>query len=136
MRAAAVLTVASLAAASLHAQSYGGGRSGPRPLLPPDQEIALARSAAPAALSDSATIYILTASGYQVGVQGTNGGACYVSRDWPEALEPHCFDPEGAATILPRAMRRVELLHLGRSPEEADREIARSKAQSPNTTTS
>lgn len=35
-----------------HAQSYGAGQSGPRPLLPRSDEIALARSAAPAAFSD------------------------------------------------------------------------------------
>jgi hypothetical protein len=117
--------VAIALASPLAAQGYGGGRAGPRALFPRDREIALARSAAPAALSDSATIYVLTASGYEVAVQGSNGAACYVSRDWPESVEPHCFDPEGAATVLPRAMRRVELLHQGRSPDEADREIAR-----------
>jgi hypothetical protein len=108
----------------LAAQGAGGGESGPRPLLPAEREIALARSAAPAAISDSATVYVLTARGYEVAVRGSNGAACYVSRDWLRSLEPHCFDAEGAATILPRAMRRVELLHQGRTPAEADREIA------------
>ncbi|HEX9581684.1 MAG TPA: hypothetical protein VF970_11325, partial [Gemmatimonadales bacterium] len=124
MRALIPLATAVLTSTPLIAQEYGSGRSGPRALLLRDREIALARSAAPAALSDSATIYVLTATGYQIAVNGTNGAACYVSRDWPEALEPHCFDPEGTATVMPRAMRRVELLHQGRSPEEADREIA------------
>lgn len=125
MRPAMLCLAAALGtAAPALAQSYGGGQSGPRPLLPRAEEIALARSAAPAVMSDSATIYVLTATGYEVAVTGTNGGACYVSRDWLDSLEPHCFDAEGARTILPMAMRRVELLHQGRSRDEADREVA------------
>ena len=107
-----------------YAQSYGTGQSGSRALLPELEEIALARSAAPAGLSDSATVYVLRDSAYTVAVRGTNGAACYVSRDWLQSLEPHCFDAEGAATVLPMAMRRVELLHQGRTAEEADREVA------------
>ncbi len=99
-------------------------RPGPRPLLPRAREIALARSAAPAALSDSATIYALTATGYEIAVRGTSSAACYVSRDWIASLEPHCFDPEGAATIMRVHMRRVELLHQGKTRAEADREVA------------
>ncbi|HEX6316775.1 MAG TPA: hypothetical protein VFZ73_18015 [Gemmatimonadaceae bacterium] len=101
-----------------------GGQSGRRPLLPRHEEIALARSAAPSAVSDSATIYVLTDSAYVVAVQGSSGAACYVSRDWIASIEPHCFDPEGAQTILPMQMHRVELLHRGRSKVEADRAIA------------
>jgi hypothetical protein len=105
-------------------QSYGGGQSGPRTILDRAEEIMLARSAAPASLADSATIHVLGDSTYSVAVQGTNGAACYVARDWLHTVEPHCFDAEGATTVLPMAMRRVELLHQGRSPDEADREIA------------
>lgn len=101
-----------------------GGESGPRPLLAKAEEVALARSAAPAAVSDSATIYVLNAAGYEIAVQGSSGAACYVSRDWIASLEPHCFDPEGAQTILPMAMHRVELLHRGLTKADADRAIA------------
>lgn len=106
------------------AQSLGGGQPGRRPLLPRAREIALARSAAPPAVSDSATIYVLGDRDYEVAVRGSNGNACYVSRDWIESLEPHCFDPEGARTVLPLAMHRVALLHQGHTLVEADREIA------------
>lgn len=109
---------------ALAGQGVAGGQSGPRTLLPRDREIALARSAGPAAVTDSATIYVLTAQGYEVAVQGTDGAACYVSRDWLTSLEPHCFDREGAATILPLAMHRILLLHQGKTPAEADRDIA------------
>jgi hypothetical protein len=93
-------------------------------LLPREREIALARSAAPPGVSDSAAIWVLGTQGYELAVPGTNGNACYVGRDWLESLEPHCFDAEGAATILPIGLHRIGLLHAGRSLAEADREIA------------
>jgi hypothetical protein len=124
MKHAVMCALALASAVPVAAQGVGGGQSGPRSLLPREREIALARSAGPAAVTDSATIFVLTAAGYEVGVRGTNGAACYVSRDWLASLEPHCFDPEGAGTILPLAMHRVTLLHRGKTPAEADREIA------------
>lgn len=125
--ALAVLSAFTVATTPDHAHAQGrddGGESGPRPLLPRAEEIALARSAAPAEVSDSATIFVLGASGYEVAVQGSSGAACYVSRDWITSIEPHCFDPEGARTIMPMAMYRVGRLHAGASKAEAEREIA------------
>jgi hypothetical protein len=100
------------------------GRVGPRPLLPLEEEIRLARSAAPPGVSDSSTVYVLTDSGYAIGVQGTSGVSCYVSRSWPRSLEPHCFDTEGASTIMPMEMRRVELLHRSTAPDLVEKEIS------------
>lgn len=106
------------------AQSATAGKAGRRAMLPLAREIALARSAAPVAVGDSASVYVFTDTGYVLAVRGASGVACYVSRSWPESIEPHCFDAEGAATIMPMEMRRVELLHQGRTPDEVDREIA------------
>ena len=122
-----MLGLLAVIAPNLDAQATGGGgagRVGPRALLPVGQEIALARSAAPSQVSDSATIHVFGADGYRVAVTGTNGVACYVGRSWPQSIEPHCFDAEGAATILPMAMRRVELLHRGTAFDVVEREIA------------
>lgn len=113
------LVIALAAATPASAQLFESGESGARELLPRGEEIALARSAAPAAVSDSASIYVLTPDGYELAVEGSSGAACYVSRDWLTSLEPHCFDPEGAATIMKIHMRRVELLHAGVELEEA-----------------
>ena len=113
-----------MAGFDLVAQSRGAGKSGPRALLPRDLEIALARSAGPAAVTQGARVYLLISTGYAVADSGSTGAACYVSRSWPESLEPHCFDSEGAVTILPMEMRRVELLAAGRSMDEVEREIA------------
>ena len=62
---------------------------------------------------------MLTADGYELAAEGTNGVGCYVSRDWKFSIEPHCFDPEGAVTVMRIHMRRVELLHAGMDVEEA-----------------
>ena len=119
-----LLILVSVLPGPLSAQSRGAGKSGPRALLPRDREVALARSAGPPSVTASARVYVLTAAGYVVADSGSSGSSCYVSRSWPESLEPHCFDKEGAATILPMEMRRVELLSAGRSMEEVEREIA------------
>lgn len=120
-----VLTLGVLAVPlSVEGQSATAGRAGRRALLPAAREIALARSAAPVAVGDSASVYVFTDTGYVLAVRGASGVACYVSRSWPESIEPHCFDAEGAATIMPMEMRRVELLHQGRTPDEVDQEIA------------
>jgi hypothetical protein len=119
-----LMLVATLAADVLEAQSVGAGRAGPRVLLPRDREVALARSAAPSAVSRDATVMVLTDRGFEVGAQGTNGVTCVVNRSHPRSLEPHCFDAEASATILPIELRRTELLREGKSAEEIDREIA------------
>lgn len=111
-------------ATSLAAQSDGAGRPGPRVMLPRKTEIALARSAAPASVSAQATVLILTDSGYAVGEKGTNGVTCLVDRSQPRSLEPHCFDPEAGATVLPIHIRQTELLGEGKRMAEVDREIA------------
>jgi hypothetical protein len=108
----------------LGAQTADAGRAGPRALLPREREIALARSAAPAAVSRDATVLVLTKSGFEVAVSGGSGVTCVVNRSHPRSLEPHCFDPEGSATILPMELRRTELLREGKSAQEIDREIA------------
>ncbi|HET8623560.1 MAG TPA: hypothetical protein VFM14_08355 [Gemmatimonadales bacterium] len=114
----------SAGAGALAAQSQNAGQAGPRRFLPRAAEIALARSAAPAAVSKSATVWVLSDTGYVVAEKGTNGVACYVSRSWVESVEPHCFDAEGAATIMPIEMRTVELRHRGMDKAEVERELA------------
>jgi hypothetical protein len=90
----AVLTlVATLAADIVEAQSAEAGRSGPRVLLPRDREIALARSAAPSAVSRDATVMVLTDRGFEVGARGTNG------RDLPGQPQP---SPESRASLFRR----------------------------------
>ena len=93
--------------------------------LPLADEIALARSAAPSAVSAEATVLVLEQGDerWVVAEEGTNGATCYVSRTWAGTLEPHCFDAEGSRTILPIHLRTLEMGHDGASEEEIEREI-------------
>jgi hypothetical protein len=116
-----VLTLA--VALPLAAQGAAAGRTGPRIMLPRDWEIALARSAAPPEVSGEATVMILTERGFEVAETGRNGVTCVVNRSQPDSLEPHCFDVEGSATVLPIELRRTELLREGKSLAEIEREI-------------
>jgi len=96
-------------------------------------EIALAKSAAPKNVSDSATILVLTKMGYSEAVQGTNGFTCMVQHSFdakigsanfwdPRLLGPVCFNPPAVRSILPEMLKRAEWIMGGVSPAEiADR---------------
>ena len=50
-------------------------------------EIALARSAAPASISDGAEVMVLGRKGFTTAVKGTNGFLCVVERSWGAATD-------------------------------------------------
>lgn len=99
-------------------------RAGARPTMDQTAEIALARSAAPAAISASARVWRWTGTSYVIADSGKTSVNCYVGRPWVPGVEPHCFDAEGSATILPIQIRRIELYAAGRSEADVEREIA------------
>jgi hypothetical protein len=91
-----------------------------------DAEIALARSAAPPAISDDATIMVLGQGGYDIAAKGKNGFVCLVERSWmspfdsaefwnPKLRGPVCYNPPAARSILPRTIKRTALALAGRS---------------------
>jgi hypothetical protein len=98
-------------------------------LMDRNAEIALARSAAPDAISRDATVIVLTRHGYETAVQGKNGWVCWVGRGWmamfdhPEFWNPKvraadCLNPPAARSVLPYAYKRTELLLAGHSKPE------------------
>jgi hypothetical protein len=93
------------------------------PMLTEAEEIALARSAAPAEVTDEATILVLRDGRYHTAAEGSNGVTCMVSRSLPLSLEPICYDPEASRTILQIEIRRVELRLAGCPPEEVDQRV-------------
>jgi len=89
-------------------------------------EIAMARSAAPPAISDAATIMVLGRGGYEVAAKGRNGFVCLVERSWmspfdfpefwnPKMRGPVCYNPPAARSILPRTVKRTALALAGQS---------------------
>lgn len=98
-------------------------------LMDSTQEIALARSAAPNSISRDATILVLTRTGYETAVAGTNGFVCMVAwgfsgaPDWPERWNPkiraaECENPQAARSIAPLAKLRTSLTLAGRTDAE------------------
>ncbi len=95
------------------------------PIIPREEEIALAESAGPPGVAKDATIYVLErGKGFTIAREGKNGFACIVNRDRADTLEPECFDPEGVASILPTALERARLREEGKSAAEIDKSIA------------
>jgi hypothetical protein len=97
-------------------------------------EIALARSAAPASISDHATVLVLTRTGYRTASTGTNGFVCYVGRsfvgapDWPERWDPRiraptCDNPAAARTVTAITRLRTALTVGGRTDSQIVRSI-------------
>lgn len=99
-------------------------------------EIALARSAAPASISADAEVLVLGDHGYEVAVKGTNGFVCFVERSWaagfedpefwnPKLRSPNCFNAAAARTELPQLMKRTEWVLSGATRQQM---IDRTKA--------
>jgi hypothetical protein len=94
-----------------------------------DAEIALARSAAPDAISKEAKILVLGPHGYVTAVEGKNGFVCIVDRSWtaefenpefwnPKLRGPICFNRQAAQSILPITYKRTELALAGQSKNQ------------------
>ena len=99
--------------------------------LMPDEksEIALARSAAPASISDGAEVMVLDRTGYRTAVKGRNGFLCIVERSWgaatdhPEFWNPKirgaiCFNPPSARSFVPIYLMKTKLVLAGKSKAE------------------
>lgn len=106
----------------------------------PHAEIALARSAAPAAISDKATLLTLKPQGYETAVNGTNGFSCLVERSWmspfdspefwnPKIRGPVCYNPAASKSILAYTLRRTKLALAGLSKAQMLDEIRAAAAR-------
>jgi len=94
-----------------------------------NSEIALARTAAPASVSDGAEVMVLGPKGYTTAVKGTNGFLCLVERSWgaatddpgfwnPKARAPICFNPAAARSFVPIYLMKTRLVLAGKSRAE------------------
>jgi len=92
-------------------------------------EVALARTAAPANVSDAATVMVLTRKGFVEAARGTNGFTCLVLRSFaknigasdfwnPRIRAPHCLNAPAVRTVLPEMLKRAEWIMSGVSPAE------------------
>src|SRR5277367_958438 len=98
-------------------------------LMDRNAEIAMARSAAPEAISRDADVLVLGRQGYETAVKGKNDFVCVVERGWmgpfegefaanfwnPKLRGPLCFNPPAARSILPMTYKRTEMVLAGKS---------------------
>jgi len=97
----------------------------------PDEnsEIALARSATPASISDGAEVMVLGRKGFTTAVKGANGFLCVVARSWgaatdapefwnPKIRSPICFNPQAARTFARISLMKTKLALAGKSKTE------------------
>ncbi len=102
-------------------------------------EVALARSAAPRHVSDSATVLVLERKGFVQAATGTNGFTCAVFRSFAAGVSdpefwnvriraPHCFNPPAARTVLPEMLKRAEWILGGASVAEVAAKTKRAYA--------
>jgi len=96
-----------------------------------NSELELARSAAPASLSNKAEVLVLTKGGYETAVKGENGFVCLVERSWakstddsefwnPKMRAPICVNAPAARTYLPIMMMKTKLVLAGKSKEDIE----------------
>lgn len=87
-------------------------------------EIKLARTAAPKAVSQHATVLILTKHGYETAEKGANGFTCLVERAWTAPLDfpefwnwknrsPLCYNPPASRSVLLYTLFRTKLILSG-----------------------
>lgn len=127
-RAAATATLVAFALAAAPAFAAGTVIEA----MPEDLETRLALSAAPPALRDDATVFLLDpATGFRLARQGTSGVACLVQRtvweladDRDDIYIPLCTDAAGTRTYLTVIMDAAELRAEGFSGAALKAEIA------------
>ena len=98
-------------------------------LMEASTEIALARSAAPSAISANATILVLKRQGYETAATGTNGFTCLVERAWMSPFDdpefwnakkrgPVCYNPAASQSVLTYTLWRTRRALQGHSKEK------------------
>ncbi len=124
--------------------SAQGAKAAPYPAMAPveqyrianrDEEIALARSAAPPSIAGDAEVLVLGSRGFETAVKGKNGFACIVERSWatgfedpefwnPKLRSPNCFNA-AARAVLAQYLKRTEWVLAGATKQQM---IGRTKA--------
>jgi hypothetical protein len=137
-RATEILVATVLVASSLSSPAWPQSLKTPYPEMAPveayrianrQDEIALARTAAPASISADAEVLVLGAHGYEAAAKGSNGFVCFVERSWAAGLDdpefwnpkiraPNCFNPPAARTELPQILKRTEWVLAGATRQQ------------------
>jgi len=92
-----------------------------------EKEVSLALSAAPAHISETATVLVMEKNGYRTAREGSNGFVCLVERSWAGSVDyigafwdpliraPICYNRHAAEFVLPLYLLRTELALAGKN---------------------
>ena len=96
-------------------------------------EITQARSAAPEAIARDAEVLVFGRHGFETAVKGKNGFMCIVERSWtsapdgefwnPKVRTPICYNAAASHSLLPRNIKRTNLILAGLSQRQVDETI-------------
>ncbi len=92
-----------------------------------DEEVVLAMSAGPHAVSAAADVYVFGADGFELAIEGSNGFSCLVVRQAgaPEVLAPHCLSPDATASVLPAKLAEGRWIARGLDPDDVTSRLSR-----------
>jgi hypothetical protein len=132
-----LLRVCLLFSAAVALVGAGGGQTMPpvsQYLMNPKAEIAFARTAAPASISDHATIMTLSAHGYTVAAKGENGFTCLVEYGWnhlnlpdfwsTKLRTPVCYNAAASRTVLLYTLKRTDLALSGQTESQIEQAMS------------
>lgn len=129
IRFSVISLLLAIAGTAVHAQSVTHMAPVAAYLMDRAAEIRLARSAAPPSISKDASVLVLTKTGYETAVKGSNGFVCYVARgfsgapDWPERWDPKilaaaCDNPPAVPTMTALLKLRTALTLAGKTDDQ------------------
>lgn len=140
LKATALAAAAFGAATSLSASESFKIENASVYLMPEADEIALSRSAGPAAISANATILVMTSDGsYRTAIEGSNGWTCLTGRSWtgpapvaegkrqwnanhlnPTIKAPQCFNAEAKKSLVALHKLTSKMLMSGATTKDVD----------------
>lgn len=109
-------------------------------LMDEAEELRLAATAGPKAVTVGASYYVLRPGGFERVTKGTNGFHCFVERSWgtptddhrivfdPRVKAPHCINQEGAETTMQEIFLTAELVMEAKSADEVREGVDRAFA--------
>lgn len=130
----AIIAAQAASAAAAGSAHSASARIEPYLIASQQQEIALARTAAPPSVSKHAAVMVLGPHGYVTAAKGTNGFVCLVVRSWdmpvsvkrarfwnPKFLVPYCDNAAAAQSVLPEYLLKTRWALAGASKAQIAR---------------
>lgn len=84
-------------------------------VLPYEQQIEAAKTAAPAHITDNASYMVWTGSTFKKIIEGTNNFTCFLLTDPKGRFEPSCLNEEAMRSVFPVYAYQTRMLYAGQA---------------------